>query len=124
MVKIKNYILITIVAFFFVLLVLAVFLKPDGMYSVTERRSLKQQPEFSLENVLSDTESEEEMVEKISLTQAIEKLTERDALVIKLRYFHGLTQQRIALILNVSQVQVSRIEKKALEKLRRSMETR
>ena len=53
MVKIKNYILITIVAFFFVLLVLAVFLKPDGMYSVTERRSLKQQPEFSLENVLN-----------------------------------------------------------------------
>ena len=35
-------------------------------------------------------------------------------MVIKLRYFHGLTQQRVAKILEVSQVQVSRIEKKAL----------
>ena len=73
---------------------------------------------FSLENILSDTESEEKMVEKIALRQAMEALPEREAMVIRLRYFHGLTQQRIAKVLDVSQVQVSRIEKKALEKLR------
>ena len=69
---------------------------------------------FSLENILTDTESEERMVEKIALGQALEQIPEREALVIKLRYFHGLTQQRVAKILEVSQVQVSRIEKKAL----------
>ena len=69
---------------------------------------------FSLEDVLTDTESEERMVEKIALGQALQKIPEREALVIKLRYFHGLTQQRVAKILEVSQVQVSRIEKKAL----------
>ena len=69
---------------------------------------------FSLEDVLTDTESEERMVEKIALAQALQKIPEREALVIKLRYFHGLTQQRVAKILEVSQVQVSRIEKKAL----------
>lgn len=73
---------------------------------------------FSLENLLADTENEETMLERIALRQAIEKLPEREALVINLRYFHALTQDRIAKVLSVSQVQVSRIEKKALSRLR------
>lgn len=73
---------------------------------------------FSLENVLTDTESEERMVEKISLRQAIDKLSERESMVINLRYFHGLTQDRVSKILSVSQVQVSRIEKRALSALK------
>lgn len=73
---------------------------------------------FSLEHVLTDTESEERMVEKIALSQAIEKLQERERMVISLRYFHSLTQQRVAKVLDVSQVQVSRIEKKALAHLK------
>ncbi len=77
---------------------------------------------FSLEHVLTDTESEERMVEKIALNQAIARLSEREAMVIKLRYFHALTQQRVAKVLDVSQVQVSRIEKKALAHLRELME--
>ena len=73
---------------------------------------------FSLENILTDTQSEETMVERISLQQAIDKLPEREGLVIRLRYFHGLTQDRVSKVLSVSQVQVSRIEKKALASLR------
>lgn len=73
---------------------------------------------FTLENVLTDTESEDAMVEKISLRQAISKLPEREGTVIKLRYFHGMTQDRVAKVLDVSQVQVSRIEKKAIRILR------
>lgn len=77
---------------------------------------------FSLENILTDTESEERMVEKIALRQAIEGLPERERLVVRLRYFHGLTQQRVAKVMSVSQVQVSRIEKKALAMLRSLMQ--
>ena len=77
---------------------------------------------FSLENILTDTESEERMVEKIALTQAIDQLPEREATVIKLRYFHALTQERVSKVLGVSQVQVSRIEKKALTHLREYLE--
>ena len=73
---------------------------------------------FSLENVLSDTEPEEVIVEKIALRQGIAQLPEKEATVVKLRYFHGLTQERVAKVLSVSQVQVSRIEKKALSKLK------
>ena len=73
---------------------------------------------FTLENILTDTESEERMLEKIALRQAIAELPEREKCVISLRYFHGLTQDRVAKVLNVSQVQVSRIEKKAIGMLR------
>ena len=76
---------------------------------------------FSLESVLSDTQTEEQMVERLSLKQAIGALPEREALVIQLRYYHGLTQDRVARVLSVSQVQVSRIEKKALSQLREFM---
>ena len=77
---------------------------------------------FSLEDVLSDTESEERMVEKIALRQAIEALPERERHVIQMRYFHALTQQRVAKVLDVSQVQVSRIEKKAISMLRQMLD--
>ena len=76
---------------------------------------------FTLESVLTDTHSEEVLLERMALRQAIEKLPEREAMVIKLRYFHGLTQQRVSKVLGVSQVQVSRIEKRVLEKLRALM---
>jgi RNA polymerase sporulation-specific sigma factor len=73
---------------------------------------------FTLESVLTDTQSEDTMLEKIALSQAISCLQEREAMVIKLRYFHGLTQEQTAKILGVSQVQVSRVEKKALQHLK------
>lgn len=76
----------------------------------------------SLENVLTDTQSQEMFLEKLALRQAINSLPERENLVIKLRYFHGLTQDRVSKVLQVSQVQVSRIEKKALQHLRELME--
>lgn len=77
---------------------------------------------FTLENILTDTQSEEALLEKILLGQAIEALPQREKTVIQLRYFHGLTQERIARVLRVSQVQVSRIEKKAIGLLRQHMQ--
>ena len=77
---------------------------------------------FTLENILTDTESEERMLERIALRQAITELPERERTVIHLRYFHGLTQDRVAKVLMVSQVQVSRIEKKAIGILREKIE--
>lgn len=77
---------------------------------------------FTLEDVLTDTQTEERLVEKITLRQSIEKLPERERMVINLRYYHGLTQERVARVLSVSQVQISRIEKKALENLRQLMQ--
>ena len=76
----------------------------------------------TLEYILTDTESEELMLEKIALRQAIAELPERERTVIALRYFHGLTQDRVAKVLGVIQAQVSRIEKKAIGILREKIE--
>lgn len=73
---------------------------------------------FTLEHVLTDGDQEERLIEHIALREAVARLPERERTVIDLRYFHGLTQERTAKILGVSQVQVSRIEKKALQQLR------
>ena len=73
---------------------------------------------FALEDVLTDGEMEEQIVERIALREAISCLSEREQMVIKLRFFHGLTQDKTSKILGVSQVQISRIEKKALAALR------
>lgn len=78
--------------------------------------------DFSLENILEADDSEEKMMERVVLNHAIDRLEEREALVIRLRYYHGLTQQRVSKVLKVSQVQISRIEKKALLHLRELME--
>ena len=77
---------------------------------------------FTLESVLTDTESEDNLLDRMALRQAIDNLPEREAMVVKLRYFHGLTQDRVSKVLCVSQVQVSRIEKKALAHLRELLE--
>ena len=73
---------------------------------------------FTLEDVLTEGSMEEILVERIALKEAIGMLPERERSVIGLRYYRGLTQDKTAKILGVSQVQISRIEKKALQLLR------
>ena len=73
---------------------------------------------ITLEDVLATDGMEEGLLERMALHEALRHLSEREQMVIGLRYFHSLTQQKVASLIGVSQVQVSRIEKKALEKLR------
>ncbi len=73
---------------------------------------------LSLEGMLGTEAPEEALVESIALRQQIDCLPEREKMVILLRFYRGLTQQQTARILRVSQVQVSRLERRALEKLR------
>lgn len=73
---------------------------------------------FSLEDVLCTTGMEDAILERLSLRDAIGKLSQRERMVIDLRYYRCLTQEKVAKIIGVSQVQVSRIEKKALQTLR------
>ena len=74
---------------------------------------------FSLEQVLGDWGQEERLVESVALQSAIDALPEREGKVIALRYFHGMTQDSAARVLGVSQVQVSRLERRAMEELRK-----
>ena len=78
---------------------------------------------FTLELVLGDYAAEERMLEQVTLRALIEELPERERQVIALRYYHGMTQQNCARVLHVSQVQISRLEKRAVERLRERLES-
>lgn len=67
-------------------------------------------------------DEEQQNVELIDLKAAIRDLADRERQIIVLRYFRDMTQQQIAKILGISQVQVSRIEKKVLRRMRERME--
>ncbi len=73
---------------------------------------------FTLEQVLGDYGQEERLVEQVSLREAIAALPERERQVIGLRFFHDMTQDAAARVIGVSQVQVSRLERRAVERLR------
>ena len=73
---------------------------------------------FTLEHILCDLYGEERMIEHIALRCAIERLPEKERKTLYLRYYHGFTQEKTARVLGVSQVQISRLERKAINQLR------
>ena len=73
---------------------------------------------FTLEQVLGDTGQEERLIEHVALREAIGKLPDKEKQVLALRYWRGQTQDVTAKVLGVSQVQVSRLERRAVEQLR------
>ena len=69
-----------------------------------------------------DGQENEDFVDKFALKDIIENLEERDKKIILMRYFYDKTQSEIAERLGVSQVQVSRLENKILENLRKKLQ--
>lgn len=67
------------------------------------------------------TDNESEMIDKIALRQVLDSLKPRERQIIILRYFKEKTQVQIASMLGISQVQVSRIEKKILDDIRKKI---
>jgi RNA polymerase sporulation-specific sigma factor len=69
---------------------------------------------------IPNLDSEDKLLNKIHLSTIIEKLSEKERKIVILRYFRDKTQSEIAKELGVSQVQVSRLENKIIDKLRLS----
>lgn len=92
--------------------------------ALTAPESLQQEngDGLTLESMLGTDAPEDAMVEKIALREAVDSLPEREKWTIMLRFFRGMTQAQTARIIGVSQVQVSRLERRSLEKLRRKLE--
>lgn len=76
---------------------------------------------LTLEQMVGDEGMEEGILECIALRDAVQMLPKRERQVIELRYFRYLTQEKTAKILQVSQVQVSRVERKAMDHLRKAL---
>ena len=92
-----------------------------AVLSVASLQSESGEDGFTLESVLGSDGMEEEVVERLTLRQAIDALPERERKVILLRFYKNLTQDRVSRVLGVSQVQVSRIERRAIGHLRQAL---
>lgn len=98
----------------------------SALFSLSPVRSLEEQAydgdnPTTLGNVISDEEESERRFNKFALREAIEKLSEEHKRLIILRYFRDLSQTETAKILGLTQVKVSREEKKIMEILRREL---
>ena len=76
---------------------------------------------MKIDTLSTDKNEEEIITNKLVIGQLIKDLKERDKKLILLRYYKEKTQAQVANILGISQVQVSRIEKKILENMRNKM---
>ena len=76
---------------------------------------------FVIDKLADSEDPDESWVESISLKEALGKLNERERSIVNMRYYKGKTQMEIAAEIGISQAQVSRLEKGAIDKLRRYM---
>ena len=74
-----------------------------------------------MDRIKDEKNTEEMWTERICLLQAIKTLSDKEKLIINLRYYKGKTQTQVAEAIGISQAQVSRIEKSAIERLKRQM---
>jgi RNA polymerase sporulation-specific sigma factor len=77
--------------------------------------------ETPLQDNLSDTRTETDLVERLALSEAFSRLDPRERYILRTRLIEGRTQVEVARRLNVSQVQVSRLERRALERLKAAL---
>ena len=77
---------------------------------------------FVIDKLADEDHSDDIWVENISLKEALKKLNEREKRIVALRFYKGKTQMEIASEIGISQAQVSRLEKGAIDKLRKYME--
>ncbi len=83
---------------------------------------LSEDGEGSLLDLRSDTREEERLLERLSLREALDRLEPLERRLVALRFDHDLTQQKTAALLGLTQVRVSRMEKKILQRLRQLLE--
>ena len=76
-------------------------------------------PIYVMDQVGDDKNEDVNWLEGIAIREAIEKLSEREKRILKLRFFEGRTQMEVAEEIGISQAQVSRLEKAALKHMRR-----
>ena len=76
---------------------------------------------YVIDKLADENESDESWVESISLREAMKKLSPRELNIVERRFYKGRTQMEIAEEIGISQAQVSRLEKGAIDKLRRYM---
>lgn len=89
---------------------------PQSIYTTIDDGNHEGQP--LIDRIENNTDEINDMLKKLLLRQSLDSLVERERKIIYLRYFRYMTQSQVAAQLGISQVQVSRLEKKILATLR------
>lgn len=92
--------------------------RPKSLYEGQDPES----GELLIDKISAQSSCEEEVINRMALTEALSYLDKKEKAVIIMRYFRNMTQSAAASSMGVSQVQVSRIESRAKNKIRRMME--
>ena len=78
-------------------------------------------PIFVLDQISDESESDEKWADHLSLKEGMYQLNEREKSILKMRFFQGKTQMEVAEEIGISQAQVSRLEKAAIEQMNSEM---
>ncbi len=92
--------------------------QPDYLHDVVHQEDSN--PLQLIDKISLDEDQEEEIVDNLVLKEILSHLKERDRQIIILRYFQDKTQVEVASLLGISQVQVSRIEKRIIEEIKKT----
>src|SRR5690554_2906625 len=92
---------------------------PEYLYDVVHQDDGN--PVLLIDKVGLEEDSEGDLIDRIVLKELLSELKERDRQVIILRYFKDKTQVEVAKLLGISQVQVSRIEKRIIEEMKKKL---
>ena len=76
---------------------------------------------YLLDQISDERSVDESWIDDIALSEAIKKLSERERAIVTMRFYRGKTQMEIADEIGISQAQVSRIEKSALDRIRKQL---
>ena len=89
--------------------------------SIYEQSDYKDEKSTVLADKIPSKDDQDEMIERMLLRSAIERLPDRDKRIVVLRYFRDMTQSEVARQIGVSQVQISRIENKIMQEFRKEL---
>lgn len=98
-----------------------VLLAMDAVRPIQYLQATEEETGFSLMDTLCAPDTEEHILDRIALREAIASLPARDRQILTMRYYQNKTQAQTAAILGITQVQVSRLEKKLLATLREKL---
>ena len=96
----------------------AVFIMDSGKFPLSLYEKTDEEGSTSLMDKIASKENTDDKIDHIILKDLIASLPEREKKIILLRYYRDKTQSEVAKVLNVSQVQISRLETKILQKIR------
>jgi RNA polymerase sporulation-specific sigma factor len=80
-------------------------------------------PIFVMDQISDERNKDAQWIEEIALREAMRKLNDREKMILSMRFFEGKTQMEVADEIGISQAQVSRLEKSAIQQMQKHVKT-